>query len=70
VCHALLHDATLYDLLLAFDQDLAAETRAAGCVFCGGTLHSARYPRKPRGGPGDLGPHYATRLSFCCAGDG
>ena len=67
MCHALLRDATLYDRLLTFDQDLAAEARAAGCGPCGGILHSARYPRKPRGGPDDLGPDYATRLSFCCA---
>jgi hypothetical protein len=65
-----LRDATLYDRLLAFDHDLAAEARAAGCAFCGGVLHSARYPRKPRGGPDELGPDYATRLSFCCAADG
>ena len=70
MCHALLSDARLYDLLLAFDHDLAVEARAAGCVFCGGVLHSARYPRKPRGGLDDLGPEYATRLSFCCAADG
>jgi hypothetical protein len=70
VCHALLRDARLYDLLLTFDRDLAAEARAAGCARCGGSLHSARYPRKPRGGPEDLGPAYATRLSFCCAGEG
>jgi hypothetical protein len=70
VCHALLRNASLYEQLLAFDHDLAAEARAAGCVFCKGILHSARYPRKPRGGPDDLGPDYATRLSFCCAADG
>ena len=70
MCHALLRDASLYEQLLAFDHDLAAEARAAGCVFCKGILHSARYPRKPRGGPDDLGPDYATRLSFCCAADG
>ena len=69
MCHALLRDATLYDVLLKFDRDLAAEARAAGCP-CGGVLHSARYPRKPRGGPDDLGPEYGTRLSFCCAVDG
>ena len=38
--------------------------------FAAGMLHSARYPRKPRGGLDDLGPDYATRLSFCCAVDG
>jgi hypothetical protein len=70
VCHALLRDANLYDQLLTFDHDLAAEARAAGCGFCSGSLHSARYPRKPRGGLEDLGPEYATRLSFCCAVDG
>jgi hypothetical protein len=70
VCHALLRDASLYDQLLTFDHDLAAEARAAGCGFCSGSLHSARYPRKPRGGLEDLGPEYTTRLSFCCAVDG
>lgn len=70
MCHALLRDAKLYDLLLTFDHDLAADARTAGCTFCGGTLHSARYPRKPRGGLEDLGPEYTTRLSFCCAADG
>ncbi|MEE9279753.1 MAG: hypothetical protein V3V67_06225 [Myxococcota bacterium] len=52
-----------------FDGDLAREVREAGCE-CGGVLHSARYPRKPRGGPARLGPGYAFRLSFCCAEDG
>ena len=70
MCHALLRDAKLYAQLLTFDHDLAAEARTAGCPCCGGTLHSARYPRKPRGGPDDLGPEYGTRLSFCCAVDG
>jgi hypothetical protein len=33
-------------------------------------LHSARYPRKPRGGPDDLGASYEWRFSFCCAHEG
>jgi hypothetical protein len=70
VCHALLRDASLYDQLLTFDHDLADKARRAGCGVCGGRLHSARYPRKPRGGLEDLGPDYTTRLSFCCAVDG
>ena len=57
-------------MLLTLDEDLAREAQAAGCRTCGGRLHSARYPRKPRGGPEDLGPDYAWRLSFCCAQDG
>ena len=60
----------LFELLFAVDQDLAAHAQAAGCPACGGRLHSARYPRKPRGGPADLGPEYEWRFSFCCAGEG
>lgn len=66
MCHALLSDPNFYRLLLGFDRDLARESVAEGCP-CGGKLHSARYPRKPRGGPADLGPEYASRLSYCCA---
>ena len=65
----LLSDASFYCILTKFDEDLAAQARAAGCA-CGGRLHSARYPRKPRGGPPDLGPEYEWRLSFCCAVEG
>lgn len=66
---ALLADARFHDLLLAFDRDLAAVARAAGCARCGGVLHSARFRRKPRGGPVGLGEVYDRRLSFCCAAD-
>lgn len=66
--HALLKDARLHAVLLRIDEDLAATTRAAGCP-CGGVLHSARYPRKPRGLPEHL-VRNAQRLSFCCAEDG
>lgn len=67
---ALLADGRLYDLLQRFDEDLAAEQRARGCSHCGGVLHSARYPRKPRGFIGRLNPEYGQRLSFCCAREG
>src|SRR5207253_2677415 len=66
---ALLADARFHELLLAFDRDLAAAARAAGCVRCGGVLHSARFWRQPRGGPAGLGEAYNQRLSFCCAED-
>lgn len=66
MCHNLLQDPKLYALLLLIDQERAGETRSAGCG-CGGVLHSARYPRKPRGGPAGLGEPYQFRLSFCCA---
>jgi len=69
VCHALLSDSTFWTLLLRIDEDLAAETRSEGCR-CGGVLHRADYPRKPRGGPAGLGPEYRRRLSLCCAREG
>lgn len=69
MCHALLSDSTFYNLLLEFDRDLAEQARAAGCP-CGGALHRADYPRKPRGGPADLPAQYKRRLSFCCAREG
>jgi hypothetical protein len=63
-------DAKLYAFLRECDRDLAAEARAGGCVVCGGRVDSARYPRKPRGGPPGLGPAFDRRESFCCARDG
>lgn len=65
----LLHSKTFYETLTQFDADLAAEVHARGCP-CGGRLHRADYPRKPRGGPADLGPAYDRRHSFCCDRDG
>jgi hypothetical protein len=67
---ALLNDARFGEQLLDFDRDLAATAREAGCPRCGGTLHSARFRRKPRGVPDGLGDEYRQRLSFCCAVDG
>lgn len=66
---AILQDARFSALLLRLDVDLAAAARAAGCR-CGGTLHRANYPRKPRGGPSALGPEHDQRFSFCCGSDG
>lgn len=67
--HGLLSDPRLYRALLLFDHDLAAESARGGCP-CGGRLHRADYPRKPRGGPGRLDPEYQRRHSFCCDRDG
>ena len=63
----LLTDATLFDALIAIDQDLAATAQAGGCRRCPGRLHHGDYPRKPRGGPADLPAAYESRTSFCCA---
>jgi hypothetical protein len=66
----LLADATFHELLLACDRDLADTARCAGCALCRGVLHSARFPRKPRGRPCRLGPEHDQRFSFRCAVDG
>lgn len=66
--HKLLFDATFWTFLFAIDQDLAEQCRKGGCC-CGGRLHGANYPRKPRG-PRDLPDEYRYRLSFCCDRDG
>jgi hypothetical protein len=66
----LLADATFHQPLLACDGDLAVMARAGRCGLCGGTLHSACYPRKPRGRPCRLGPERDRRFNFCCAIDG
>lgn len=65
MCHTLLHDPKLYSLLAEVDEERAARVRAGGC-FCGGVLHSARYPRKPRGIPPELRVVAYRRHSFCC----
>lgn len=65
----ILNDASFYRALLKFDEDLAKQAGEAGCA-CGGKLHSAQYPRKPRGVPEDLQEDYSRRRSFCCAEEG
>ena len=66
MCHALLHDPKFLALLLRIDHDLAASKRADGCA-CGGVLHRADYPRKPRGCPVEVRHDHCSRLSFCCS---
>jgi len=72
LCQKLITDARFFDFLLQIDRDLAKMARAKGCrdPDCGGPLHSANFQRKPRGGPGHLGPEHDIRFSFCCALEG
>ena len=67
--HHLLRDASFWVFLFTVDQGLANDAKARGCS-CGGHLHCANYPRKPRGGGQDLPQSYGCRLSFCCERDG
>jgi hypothetical protein len=67
VCHAVLQDPDFFLFLLRIDEEFAAETRSGHCRHCGGVLHSARYPRKPRGCPAAVLADYSWRFSFTCA---
>jgi len=49
MCHAFVSDARFYQFLFHIDQEMAHEVQLEGCSYCGGTLHVACYPRKPRG---------------------
>jgi hypothetical protein len=66
--HELPRGASFWLFLFSLDQDLAQTTQQKACP-CGGRLHRANYPRKPRGSD-DLPQDYAYRFSFCCARDG
>lgn len=66
--HELPRTASFWLFLFSVDQDLAQTTREKACS-CGGRLHRADYPRKPRGSD-DLPEDYTYRFSFCCARDG
>ena len=67
--HELFRRASFWAFLFSVDEDLAKVTREAGCP-CGGRLHGANFPRKPRGVREKLPESYSCRLSFCCERDG
>jgi hypothetical protein len=67
VCHEFINDSRFYLFQLQIDEEIAAEVQEKNCPYCGGVLHSARYPRKPRGLREHFPEAYAIRLSFCCA---
>lgn len=68
--HDLLQDSRFHASLTAIDRDLADRTRQQGCA-CGGPLHQAHYPRKPRGSEAiEADDAWTRRFSFCCGRDG
>ena len=69
MCHKLPRGASFWQFLFSVDRDLAHATRQQACS-CGGCLHAANYPRKPRGCSEKLPPEYGCRFSFCCDRDG
>ena len=67
--HELPRGDRFWSFLLSIDRDLAETARQQGCS-CGGRLHCANYPRRPRGCPDELPETYRQRYSFCCDRDG
>ena len=65
-----LHDPKFFRFLAACDEELAEEARRAGCPHCGGRLHRADYPRKPRGVPEQVEAGTVLRRSWCCEREG
>ena len=66
MCHVLLANIKFLQQLVQIDQDLADQTRVQGCR-CGGALHQANFPRKPRSCPSEVRHDFAQRFSFCCS---
>ena len=58
---------SLFFVLRDIELDLARQCQAAGCPHCGGSLHFARYSRKPRGMPDDAPAELCVRLGLCCS---
>lgn len=63
---AIAQDPSLFRFLSQIDAELAADVRDAGCRHCSGRLHTADFPRKPRGCPAAVIEEYSWRLSFTC----
>ena len=66
MCHALLQNPNFFHILLQIDIELAADTHTSKCQHCGGTLHRANYPRKPRCCLDEFRSQFESRFSFCC----
>lgn len=62
-----IYKSSFHELLVTIDQEFACNLLKNGCLFCGGKLHQADYPRSPMGMPLAFRDHYTQRISFCCA---
>ena len=63
---AIVQGPSFFRFLSQIDAELAAHVRSAGCQHCSGRLHTADFPRKPRGCPTAVIEEYSRRLSFTC----
>ncbi|MEK7750940.1 MAG: hypothetical protein AAB654_03415 [Acidobacteriota bacterium] len=70
-CRCYPADQQIPQLLRKVDAEIAAKVCQGGCLVCGGKLHRANYPRKPRGllAQEGQGNQSVYRDSFCCDQD-
>ena len=60
-----------FEGLMAIDEAIVERAAEEPCRDCGGPLHRADYPRKPRGGQlAGAAELFGRRFSLCCGRDG
>lgn len=62
-----LFKSSFHAYLIKIDLELANICAEKDCVYCGGKLHQADYPRSPMGMPQSFRDQYSQRISFCCS---
>ncbi len=68
--HPIEGNAKLFAMLEKVDEEMTEQARCGGCLHCGGVLHRADYPRKPRGELGEAEKLFEKRFSLCCSREG
>jgi len=58
--------ASFWSTLTDIDRQLQLDLIAKGCPLCGGPLHVANHPRKPRGLPPGVEGAWSQRFNTCC----
>jgi hypothetical protein len=58
--------ASFWSTLTDIDRELQRDVIAKGCLLCGGPLHRADHPRKPRGLPAEVEGAWSKRFNTCC----
>ncbi len=63
-------DGEIFARLHDLDVELTEAVRRGGCVYCGGRLDRADFPRKPRGLPESVEVLFERRFALCCSREG
>jgi hypothetical protein len=58
--------ASFWSQLVEIDLQFQRDVIARGCPRCGGPLHVADHPRKPRGVPDEFASDWSKRCNTCC----